>query len=380
MKRLDREKLAAAIEQRAERDLLEAHVGGATVMVAQAGEVVYQNHFFEKNSPWQGLGDHTLFRLASMTKPITAAATLLLVERGVLALEDTVDRFYPAFAAMQVHCADGTLTQANNKITVKSLLTHSSGIGCGAVWNANVGKWITQADKESVESYVAFLSRLPLSFEPETKQEYSGTGAFSVLTGIVQKVTDMPMEDFLRREIFTPCCMQDATFLPTEAQWARLVPMHDRAEGKSVLGKTWAGCVFETTPAQNFLGGAGLIAGAQDYLHFAQMLLNGGVFEGRRVLAEASVAALSKPRVFKKESESWGLGVRVITKQAPLTVGSYGWSGAYGTHFWVDPTEQIIGLYMKNSRYDGGSGAVTSRNFENDVYQALQDGEKAVQV
>ena len=373
MREPDIEKLAAAVALRAEGDLADARIGGATVLVAQGGKVAYKRHFFAENSPWQDLGDRTLFRLASMTKPITAAATMLLVERGRLALEDTVDRFYPAFAAMQVQNADGSLTPTEEKITVKHLLTHTSGIGSGTFWSKIYAGKMTPADKESVESYVAYLSRLPLSFVPGSKQEYSGTGAFTVLTGIIQKLTDMDMEDFLKKEIFTPCRMEDTTFLPTAAQWARLIPMHDRVDGQSVVGKTRPGCVFESIPMQNQLGGAGLIASATDYLHFAQMLLNGGVFEGHRVLSEASVAALASPRVFKKATESWGLGVRVITARDVLPVGAYGWSGAYGTHFWVDPAEQIVAIYMKNSRYDGGSGAVTSRNFENDVYAALRD-------
>ena len=126
---------------------------------------------------------------------------------------------------------------------------------------------------------------------------------------------------------------------------------------------------------ENYLGGAGLISSLEDYFNFAQMLLNGGTFDGRRVISERAINELSRPQVFKRSSEYWGLGVRVIS-DAPdnvLPEGSFGWSGAYGTHFWVDPFNRIIGIYMKNSRYDGGSGAVTSKNFEADVYSALSE-------
>ena len=133
------------------------------------------------------------------------------------------------------------------------------------------------------------------------------------------------------------------------------------------------GCVFENYSTSNFLGGVGVLSGAQDYLNFAQMLLDGGVFEGKRVNSEASVAEISKPQVFESPNEWWGLGVRVITGEQKdvLPTGVYGWSGAYGSHFWIDPSNQITGVYMKNSRHDGGAGAVTSRNFEKDVYACL---------
>jgi CubicO group peptidase (beta-lactamase class C family) len=234
-------------------------------------------------------------------------------------------------------------------------------------------KVMTDADKASVESYVSFLSRQPLSFLPGSKQEYSGTGAFSVLTGIIQKISGMPYEEFLKKEIFAPCCMQDTTFLPSDAQWARLVMMHDKTESGNAQGKTTPGCVFTSFPAQSFLGGAGLISSLGDYFNFAQMLLNGGVFEGKRVLSEASVAQITTPHFFKKEEESWGLGVRVISEDPRnvLPAGTFGWSGAFGTHFWVDPTNRVVAIYLKNSCYDGGAGALTSRNFEKDVYASL---------
>ena len=118
----------------------------------------------------------------------------------------------------------------------------------------------------------------------------------------------------------------------------------------------------------------GLLSSISDYLNFAEMLLNGGNFEGNRIISEKAVAEISMPQYRKRIEEAWGLGVRVITdeKYNSLPVGTYGWSGAYGTHFFIDPENQIIGIYMKNSKYDGGSGAVTSKNFEVDVYSSLK--------
>lgn len=373
MKILNRLALAEAIECRAEADLAAYNIGGASVLVAQAGQTVYKNHFGTSNPSGEAVSDSTLFRLASMTKPITAVAAMILVDRGLLSLEDTIEMFYPSFASMHVRGENGELLTTHQKITVRNLLNHTSGIGSGEVWVDAVSK-MTADDIKSVDRFVEFMSTQPLSFVPGTKQEYSAVGAFSVLTGIIQKITGMTYEDFLRTEIFEPCRMRDTTFTPSEEQWSRLITMYDKIDGKLNVGKTYDGCVFEFFSTANYLGGAGLISSLADYSNFAQMLLNGGAFEGKRVISEESVAELSKPQVCKTKEQWWGLSVRVIADEAydPLPVGNFGWSGAYGTHFWIDPSNKIIGIYMKNSRYDGGSGAITAKNFEKDVYASME--------
>lgn len=363
MKILNKEKLERAIEQRICDDLAQCNIGGASLLVVQAGKLLYKKHV--------GTDDQTIFRLASMTKPITAVATMILVERGALSLDDPIDRFYPDFSKMVVY---GTDSQAEiyPKITVKHLLTHTSGIGSGVAWDESLTR-MTDRDIESVEKFIDFLSRQPLSYLPETRQEYSGIGAFSVLTGIIQKLTGMSYAEFLKKEIFEPCQMTEATFEPSAEQWRRVIEMHDKKDGQNVVGQTYDGCVFEWIPPHNYLGGAGLVATMEDYWNFACMLMNGGAFNGKRILSPSSVEVISTPYFPTGAKEHWGLGVRVITNEqkSTLPLGTFGWSGAYGTHFWIDPTNEIIGIYMKNSRYDGGSGARTSKNFEIDVYSAL---------
>lgn len=373
MKAINIKRLAEAIEGRAKNDLELCNIGGASVLVAQGGDVIYRNHFGFSELSGKPVSDDTLFRLASMTKPITAVAAMILVDRGLLSLEDTVDKFYPSFSSMCVRNGDGSLYPSENKITVRNILTHSSGIGSGNTW-VEAAKKLTAYDKAAVENYIEFLSRQPLDFIPGEKQGYSGTGAFSVLTGIIQKITEKTYEDFLKEEIFEPCRMVNTTFLPSAEQWGRIIWMHDKKDGKNAKGNTFEGCVFENVPAENYLGGAGLISSMSDYFNFAAMLLGGGVFEGKRIISENSLKELARPQFFKKDKESWGLGVRVISNDPSnvLPEGSFGWSGAYGTHFWVDPKNKIIGIYMKNSRYDGGSDAVTSENFEIDVCSNLE--------
>lgn len=371
MKLINREKLAAAIEARAKSDLELCNIGGASVLVEQDGEIIYKKHFGSADMQGKTLSDDTLFRLASMTKPITAVAAMILVDRGLLSLEDRIEKFYPQFSSMNIY-GSGEVNPV--KITVKHLLTHSSGIGSSAAWIASE-KIMTPADIESVESFIEFLSKQPLSFIPGTKREYSGVGAFSVLTGIIQKISGMSFSEFLQKEIFEPCTMKDTTFEPSPEQWSRLITMHNKRKGQNTVGATSEGCVFGRYPTNNYLGGAGLISSIGDYLNFARMLMNGGEIFGKRIISESALAELSKPQAPSNIREWWGLGVRVITDENvnPLPNGTFGWSGAYGTHFWVDRRNKIIGIYMKNSRYDGGSGAITSKNFETDVYSSIEN-------
>ena len=125
------------------------------------------------------------------------------------------------------------------------------------------------------------------------------------------------------------------------------------------------------------MGGAGLVSTLEDYSHFTDMLMNGGVYGGKRLLSEASIGNMATPRISeykRNRTRYWGLSVRVITTEEyrVLPVGAFGWSGAYGTHFWIDPVNRIEAIYLKNSRFDGGSGAVTSANFEKDVFDSLK--------
>ena len=231
-------------------------------------------------------------------------------------------------------------------------------------------------DRRTLENAVAMYATFPLAFHPTEREAYSGTIAWDILVTILQKVTGEDYLSFLTREIFKPCEMTDTTFVPTAEQWARIVPMHNRVDGKSVEQPRPEGCVFENIPCTHYLGGAGVISNLSDYVKFALMLQNGGVYNGRRIISEASLREMATPQLSLSAnpgSQPWGLGVRVIRGEEyrRLPAGSFGWSGAYGTHFWVDPVNRITAVYMKNSVFDGGSGAITSAHFEEDVHDAL---------
>lgn len=182
----------------------------------------------------------------------------------------------------------------------------------------------------------------------------------------------MSFSEFLKKEIFIPLRMCDTTFDPTEEQWSRTVCMHTYNDGIVAFKPQNTSSIFGGYPLTYTCGGAGLVSTLADYEKFTDMLLSRGIArDGTRILSEDSVKLMATPAepYGISPSQRRGLSVRVIINDSNrLPKGSFGWSGAYGCHFWVDPENKITAIYMKNSTFDGGSGAQTAANFEKDVY------------
>jgi CubicO group peptidase (beta-lactamase class C family) len=335
------------------------------------------------------LGDRAVFRLASMSKPVTTVATLIQVGKGLIDLDEPIDRFLPKFATVDVGRVDTVngerklvrVEPTARKLTPRMLLNHTSGLGSMEVGDIQFAALMKDPHCACVGEVVDYLADTALAFQPTTGQYYSPIWAFDVLARLVELTSDMPFAEFLKARIFDPCGMTDTTFDPTADQWSRMIAMHGRVEdadgtSHSVDAPVSMTSVFEALPCAWCSGGAGLAATLPDYVRFAEMLRRGGrTASGVEILPAAMVCAMGTPTVptsIMADPQRWGLGVRVITADGHwLPRGCFGWSGAYGTHFWVDPANDIIAVYMKNSRYDGGSGAVTAAHFEQDVYAAL---------
>ncbi len=379
MKKLNPEKLERNIETRIRDDIGKGRVSGAAVLICQGGERIYRKAFgLHRPGGEEKLSFRALFRLASMTKPITAAAVLLQADRGLLSLDDPVEKFLPAYREMKVGVPDGrggiiTVGKAKEKLRIFHLLTHTGGVGCGEIGERQFVK-MTREDKSSLERVAAFYAREALAFEPFTAQCYSPTAGFDLLARIVEITSRQTFARFLKAELFEPLGMKDTTFTPTKEQWERMAAMHDYAEGRSGEAAMPKNCVFSDIPAACCDGGAGLASTIEDYSAFAEMLLNEGRAGRWQLLSPRAVHALASRQIPAELGGSWGFGVRVIDDPfyRRLPVGCFGWSGAYGTHFWVDPENRITAVYMKNSLYDGGSGARTAAHFEEDVTGALE--------
>lgn len=387
MKRIKPSVLAELLENRMAEDLADGRIGGAGLCVMQDGKEIYKKYFGKKNQtkniPLDD-GDATLFRLASMTKPITAAAVLIQVSRGLIDLDEPVTKWLPEFADMDIGVLDENRQvvrtgKAKTSLTPRLLLNHTNGLGSMEVGDVQFAA-MTQEDKRDIDHVLACYKDFALAFEPATAQFYSPVAAFDLLAKVVEMTSGMTYDKFLKENIFDPCGMTDTTFAPSLDQWDRMITMHGREEadgkGVSVDAPVTEGCVFGDFPVTWFAGGAGLASTLPDYVKFAEMLAHGGVTaDGVRILPEALVKEMGSVQVEDSvmcPPVQWGLAVRVISGDCHMPRGCFGWSGAYGSHFWVDPENKITAVYMKNSAYDGGAGAVSSLHFEQDVYASVE--------
>ena len=375
MKKLDRNKLMKNIEEIASYDLNENNVFGSSYFVFQDGDTVLKKHF--GTSDLNGkipMGDKAIFRLASMTKPITAIAVMILIDRGLISLSTPASDFLPEFENLHVVSPDGIdLGKTKTAITVMHLLTHTSGFGTHS-------KTVTMSDDEmaTINNTIECFIKAGLDFEPFSTHSYSPFAAFDVLATIIEKVTGQEYEEFLKQEIFIPCNMKDTTFIPSDEQWKRIVDMHDKSDGNNTVRQMKPGCIFEDFPCEHKLAGAGLVSTLDDYIEFSKMLLNRGKTVNKQIVSEETFSLMHKPYVPEEimpENENWGLGVRVITDESygSLPVGTFGWSGAYGSHFWIDFENNLCAVFMKNSEVDGGAANASACRFEKAVHDALID-------
>ncbi len=371
--KLDARLLKQNISTRIQDDIRSRRVSGASVAVLQRGELIYREDFgLQSPSRNESLRPDAIFRIASMTKPVTAIAVLIQAQRRLLSLEDEVSKFLPQYKNMLLEATQKCCTVP---LRIWHLLTHTNGMDTRPQYK----EWIRQMpteNKRTLSGAVDFYATLPLEYEPGTRRRYCGKASFDVLARIVEITSGKSFEEFVRKEILAPCGMADTTFAPTPGQWERVVGMHDLQEGHSVEVQTVPGCVVDDYPVTHPLGGSGLVSTVADYTKFAEMLQTKGITESGRILEDKWIEQMAAPQLpeeLMSKEVNQGLGVRVISGDGYpwLPVGTFGWSGAYGTHFWVDPVNQITAVYMKNSKYDGGSGAKTARNFEEDVFLSI---------
>lgn len=379
MKTLDLKKLEQLITAQTEEEIKNGVLSGKEILIHQNGEEVFHKVFGNKSADGTPLEANMIFRAASMTKPITAAAVLILVDRGLLDLDEPIKTFFPKAENLKMaELDDGkikSLRPVRNQVTVRHLLTHSSGIGseplCGIVNKPNFNMPFADAVESILDN--------PISFEPGREQCYSATEAFDVAARIVEIVTGMAFDEFLKENLFIPLGMENTTFAPTKEQWKNVVAMHAKsADGTIYDDNMIENCVFVNYLPERRPAGAGLATTAEDYVKFADMLCLGGISnDGKRIISEKTMNLMSVPQgpvMAEGWCERWGLGVRVIEHPGyphGLSVGCYGWSGAYGSHFWIDPTNKLTVVMMKNSRIDGGAGNRSATTLERDVTEAF---------
>jgi len=370
------------IHEMIQRRIAAGDISGAVTLVARRGRVVhFEAHGQMDLESKKPMAKDAIFRIASMSKPVTGVAIMMLVEEGKVRLTDPVSKYIPEFRGMKVAIAQPSRGQATagaapqfytipaeREITVRDLLTHVSGLGSGPMGNSEAAK-NPRKPTESLADYIPRLGATPLEFQPGSRWTYSPGAGFDTLGRIVEIASGQPFDQFLRQRIFDPLEMKDIFFYNPEDKQPRQASMYQRRDGKLVKQ--------DPSPGSRvyFSGAGGLLATAQDYLPLGQMLVNGGQLNGKRLLSPRTVEMMSSPHApdtlpGRPKGESFGLSVRVVNdhvaRVSPLSDGSFGWSGAFGTHFWVDPKEKIVGVLMIQT----ANGEI-GRDFEQAVMQAI---------
>ena len=325
------------------------------------------------------LTPNSMFRLASMTKPITAVAALIAEEQGLLSIDDELSKYIPAYAQMKIgHIENGQPVydkDAQTPITIKHLLSHTSGIGTLEIGDH---AWATMPEEnaKTPEGVMSWFADKMLAFEPYTAQWYSPIVAFVAVARVIEIVSGMAYNEFLDKYLFSPLGMHETTFDMNDDQKARMIAMHTYTEeqGGFAVPKS-VDTIFENVPVTQCCGGAGLASTLDDYVKFGEMLTHGGSLNGVRILSPESVKKMGSVQVtdaIMPPPQQWGLGVRVITADDyQMPRDCFGWSGAYGSHFWIDPNNKIFAVFLKNSKFDGGAANESARNFERAVYSSF---------
>jgi CubicO group peptidase (beta-lactamase class C family) len=391
------------------RPVMQAYVdrgvyAGIVTLIARRGKVVHAAEFgWRDKEAGEAMTADTIFRLYSMTKPIVCVALMTLLEEGRFRLIDPVARYIPSFAAVKVMETDGRLADPVRPMMVRDLMTHMSGLSYHFVDESAVGK-MYQGGKLldaqcPLEAAIDDLARFPLAFQPGTGWRYSV--GIDVAARVIEVVSGRPLGAFLRERLFDPLAMTDTAFGVPPEKRSRVAAMYGRpdviASGPTMMSEfaAWMKGVNDRLdvsksypvdqPDVFMRGGHGLFSTTHDYFRFAQMLVNGGELDGTRILGRKTLELMHSnhvpPGLFPLEigglplpGYGFGLGSRVLMdvaqSGAPGSAGEFGWSGAAKTHYWVDPKEQMVGLFMTQSMMSFDLPELDLRVL---AYQAIED-------
>jgi methyl acetate hydrolase len=365
-------------------------VPGVVALITDRERVLYQGAFGVADvTTGRSLAPDALFRIASMTKPVTSVALMQLIEQGKLTLDDPAEKYLPELANQQVienfDAATGNyqLRPAASKPTVRNFLTHTSGLAypfTSAIWR--------DFKPRAGETY-PFGG--PLLFDPGTRWHYSTS--VDVVGRLVEVVSGQKLEDYFREHIFIPLKMNDTSYNVPEAKGPRMVAQQQRA------GERMDGAIELQNPQPGLtiaepIGGGGLASTADDYGRFMRMLLNGGALDGARVLKAETIALMSQNQIgavsvpalkaalprsadftfIDDNRDKWGLGFLITTNQVPgkRSPGSLSWGGINNTFFWVDPVKGVAGvIMMQYLPFADAKALATYDTFERGTYQLV---------
>lgn len=387
------ERLDAAMQ----RVVDQKRLAGIVIVLARHGKVVHFKAFGKKDlASGAPMEKNTIFRIFSMSKPLTSTAMMILYEEGKWNPEAPVSDYIPEFAHLKVfggfdHNGKMILEDPIHPPTMRELMTHTAGFTYGFTANDPVDKMYRDQhvlESPTLQDMIDKLAKIPLLYQPGTRWVYSLS--VDIQGYLVQKLSGMPLADFMRERIFEPLGMKDTGFYVPKGKWSRFAALYTANKSGELVPFTGSalGLDFSKPPTMPS-GGGGLVSTAQDYLRFAQMLLNGGELDGVRVLAPPTVKLMSSNHLHANlMTGQFGIGIQrirpgfgygydmaVFTNPAladnPVGKGTFLWDGAAGTWFWIDPQYDIVFVGMIQ-RLGGGPGMPNMEELSRaTVYQAL---------
>ncbi len=375
-----------AIQQRVD----DGSIAGAVGYVLRDGAVVYERAFgWSDKEAGRRMSVDAIFRIASQSKAVTTTAVLMLMEEGKLSVGDPVSRYIPTFSRTTVSITADSIVPARRQITIFDLLTHSAGISYGTdakvsarYQAAGLGPaagygWYTADKDESICATMERLGTLPFVAHPGAAFVYGYNT--DILGCVVEKVSGVPLDEFVRTRITEPLGMRDTHFFLPRDKASRLTAVYATgSDGRAVRapdGAKGQGHYLDG-PRRSFAGGAGLLSTARDYGRFLQMLLNGGTLDGTRLLSPKTVDVMSTDQlgsIYGSTGMGFGLGFSIAQRTGAdglASAGTYGWGGAYATVYKIDPRERLVIVFMIQMLPNGSD---IREKFPTLVYQALTE-------
>jgi len=372
-------------------------IPGVVAMAASGKDVIYQGAFGKRDlSKDDPMTTDSVFWIASMTKAVTAAGAMQLVEQGKLSLDEPIGKLLPDLASPQVlegFDAQGEpkLRAAKNPITLRHLMTHTAGF-CYDMWNGDMGTYLTKTATPGIITCQNAALKTPIATDPGTRWEY-GTN-IDFVGKAVEAVSGKKLDAYLRDHLFAPLGMSDTGFKITDDMRKRLVGMHIRGEDG-----TLAPMPFELEQNPEFhMGGGGLYSTAADYIRFCQMILNKGNGNGNQVLKAETIATMGQNHIgelnvtkmvsaapiytndvdlYPDQVKKWGLSFLINTAKTPegRSAGSLAWAGLANTYYWIDPSRDVCGvILMQLLPFADGKCLEAFAGFERGVYAGLDAG------
>lgn len=372
--------------------LTNKQIPGAVVLIARNGKIVLHKAYgysnLENNTP---LKTNDIFRIASQSKAVTSLAVMMLFEEGKFLLDEPVSKYIPEFKNPRVlvnfnEKDSSYFTEpAKSEPTIRQLLTHTSGIDYAGIGNKELKAIFAKAGVPSgignhtglLADKMKILAKLPLKHHPGERYTYGLN--VDVLGYLVEIWSGMSLDQFFKTRIFTPLGMNDTYFYLPKEKHNRLVTLYETRDGKLAppTGKIYDGVSpeYPTLPGTYYSGGAGLSSTVEDYAKFLQLFINGGVYNGKRLLSRKTIELMLTNQVQPPLTNQIGLGFGLETTandyQSIYSVGSFSWGGAFNTHYWGDPKEKLVGLIFTNM-YNSPVWTIGEK-FKIATYQAIAD-------